>query len=93
MTPDDFKVFDDFEQKYYNPKIPVMGPDYQPGDIKYKDICIPKVFRMEEYPLNTIGSYWAVLFRDIPIILKLISVTGILIFHFQFRVSEKQMVI
>lgn len=43
MTPDDFKVFDDFEQKYYNPKIPtVMGPDYQPGDIKYKDINGPQ---------------------------------------------------
>ncbi|MCK9508462.1 MAG: SusC/RagA family TonB-linked outer membrane protein, partial [Pigmentiphaga sp.] len=43
MTPDDFGIFDDFEQRYYNPKIPtVMGPDYQPGDIKYKDVSGPQ---------------------------------------------------
>lgn len=43
MTPDDFKFYDDYEQKYLSPKIPVvMGPDYQPGDIKYKDISGPQ---------------------------------------------------
>jgi len=43
MTPDDFKLYDETEKKYYNPKIPVVvGPDYQPGDIKYKDISGPQ---------------------------------------------------
>lgn len=43
MTPDDFTFYDDFEQKYFSPKVPVvMGPDYQPGDIKYKDISGPQ---------------------------------------------------
>lgn len=43
MTPDDFTFYDEFEQKYLSPKIPVvMGPDYQPGDIKYKDISGPQ---------------------------------------------------
>jgi TonB-linked SusC/RagA family outer membrane protein len=42
MTPDDFRIFDSDENKYYSPKIPVvMGPDYQPGDIKYSDISGP----------------------------------------------------
>lgn len=42
MSPNDFKVFDTQENKYYSPKIPVvMGPDYQPGDIKYHDISGP----------------------------------------------------
>jgi len=42
MTPDDFNLYDDTEQKYYSPKVPVvLGPDYQPGDIKYKDISGP----------------------------------------------------
>lgn len=43
MTPDDFSIYDDFEKKFYSPKVPVvMGPDYQPGDIKYKDISGPQ---------------------------------------------------
>jgi len=42
MTPDDFRVYDTQENKYYSPKVPVvMGPDYQPGDIKYRDISGP----------------------------------------------------
>ncbi|MGB4576811.1 MAG: TonB-dependent receptor [Paludibacter sp.] len=43
MTPDDFGYYDETEQKYYNAKVPVViGPDYQPGDIKYKDISGPQ---------------------------------------------------
>ncbi|MEA4936342.1 MAG: TonB-dependent receptor [Paludibacter sp.] len=42
MTPADFNLYDDTEKKYYSPKVPVvLGPDYQPGDIKYKDISGP----------------------------------------------------
>lgn len=42
MTPADFNLYDETEQKYYSPKVPVvLGPDYQPGDIKYKDISGP----------------------------------------------------
>ncbi|MFA7043307.1 MAG: TonB-dependent receptor, partial [Bacteroidales bacterium] len=42
MTPDDFKIYDDSEKKYYSPKVPtVVGNNYQPGDIKYKDISGP----------------------------------------------------
>ena len=43
MTPGDFTFYDDFEQKYYSPKVPVViGPDYQPGDIRYRDISGPQ---------------------------------------------------
>lgn len=43
MTPDDFTLYDEYEDKYYSPKVPVViGPDYQPGDIKYKDINGPQ---------------------------------------------------
>lgn len=42
MTPTDFGYYDESEKRYYNPKIPVViGPDYQPGDIKYKDVSGP----------------------------------------------------
>lgn len=42
MTPNDFGYYDESEKRYYNPKVPVVvGPDYQPGDIKYKDISGP----------------------------------------------------
>ncbi|MDD4428107.1 MAG: TonB-dependent receptor [Paludibacter sp.] len=61
MTPEDFKFYDDFENKYYNPKIPVViGPDYQPGDIKYKDISgpqgIPDKRISPEYDRVVLGS-------------------------------------
>jgi len=43
MIPDDFGYYDETEQKYYSVKVPVViGPDYQPGDIKYRDISGPK---------------------------------------------------
>lgn len=42
MTPEDFKISDTQNNVYSLPKIPViLGNDYQPGDIKYKDISGP----------------------------------------------------
>ena len=42
MTPEDFKISDTKNHVYSLPKIPViLGNDYQPGDIKYKDISGP----------------------------------------------------
>lgn len=42
MTPDDFGFYDEYEGLYYNPAIPVViGNNYQPGDIRYKDISGP----------------------------------------------------
>lgn len=42
MTPEDFKISDTKNHNYSLPKIPViLGNDYQPGDIKYKDISGP----------------------------------------------------
>jgi TonB-linked SusC/RagA family outer membrane protein len=61
MTPDDFKFYDDSENKYYNSKVPVvLGPDYQPGDVKYKDISgplgIPDGRISPEYDRVVLGS-------------------------------------
>ncbi|MDO9633673.1 MAG: TonB-dependent receptor [Paludibacter sp.] len=43
MTPDNFGFYDEYENKYYSPNVPVViGPDYQPGDIKYRDISGPQ---------------------------------------------------
>lgn len=42
MGPEDFKISDPVNNNYSLPKIPViLGNDYQPGDIKYKDISGP----------------------------------------------------
>lgn len=42
MTGDDFKISDPTTNTYSLPNIPVIiGNDYQPGDIKYKDISGP----------------------------------------------------
>ena len=42
MGPEDFKISDTKNHNYSLPKIPViLGNDYQPGDIKYKDISGP----------------------------------------------------
>lgn len=42
MSPEDFKISDPLNNNYSLPKIPViLGNDYQPGDIKYKDISGP----------------------------------------------------
>lgn len=42
MTPEDFKISDTKNHNYSLPKVPViLGNDYQPGDIKYKDISGP----------------------------------------------------
>ena len=42
MTPEDFKISDTQNHNYSLPKVPViLGNDYQPGDIKYKDISGP----------------------------------------------------
>lgn len=42
MTPEDFKISDTKNHNYSLPHIPViLGNDYQPGDIKYKDISGP----------------------------------------------------
>ena len=42
MSPEDFKISDPVNNNYSLPKIPViLGNDYQPGDIKYKDISGP----------------------------------------------------
>ncbi|MCM1178050.1 MAG: SusC/RagA family TonB-linked outer membrane protein [Bacteroides sp.] len=43
MTPDDFKISDPATNTYDLPNIPViLGNQYQPGDIKYKDISGPE---------------------------------------------------
>ncbi|MCI2121450.1 MAG: TonB-dependent receptor [Bacteroidales bacterium] len=43
MMPEDFGYYDESEKKYMNPNVPVVvGNDYQPGDIKYKDISGPE---------------------------------------------------
>ena len=42
MTPEDFKISDTKNHNYSLPNVPViLGNDYQPGDIKYKDISGP----------------------------------------------------
>ncbi len=42
MTPEDFKIYDESTGMYNLPKVPViLGNNYQPGDIKYKDISGP----------------------------------------------------
>ena len=42
MTPEDFKISNTETHVYSLPKVPViLGNDYQPGDIKYKDISGP----------------------------------------------------
>ncbi|MBR7128644.1 MAG: SusC/RagA family TonB-linked outer membrane protein, partial [Tidjanibacter sp.] len=42
MTPEDFKIYDPKTGKAALPNIPiVLGNDYQPGDIKYRDISGP----------------------------------------------------
>lgn len=42
MTPEDFKISDVANNNFSLPRIPViLGNDYQPGDIKYKDISGP----------------------------------------------------
>ena len=42
MTPEDFKISDTQNHNYSLPKVPViLGNDYKPGDIKYKDISGP----------------------------------------------------
>lgn len=43
MTPDNFNYYDSDEKKYSLENIPVViGNDYEPGDIKYKDISGPQ---------------------------------------------------
>jgi len=42
MTPDNFNYYDDAEKTYSIENVPVViGYDYEPGDIKYKDISGP----------------------------------------------------
>lgn len=42
MTPEDFKIYDESTGKAALPNVPVvLGYDYQPGDIKYRDISGP----------------------------------------------------
>lgn len=42
MTPEDFKISDPATNTYSLPNVPVvLGNNYQPGDIKYKDISGP----------------------------------------------------
>ena len=61
MTPDDFKISDPSTHTYDLPKIPViLGNQYQPGDIKYKDISgpdgVPDGRITPEYDKTIIGS-------------------------------------
>ncbi|MDD3078054.1 MAG: TonB-dependent receptor [Paludibacter sp.] len=43
MTPEDFDYYDETEKKYSLENVPVViGNDYEPGDIKYKDISGPQ---------------------------------------------------
>lgn len=61
MTADDFEIYDSTTKKYELPKIPVvLGYDYEPGDIKYKDISgpngIPDGRISPEYDKTVIGS-------------------------------------
>lgn len=61
MTPKDFDVYDEANKKYMLPNIPtVLGNDYQPGDIKYKDISgpngVPDGRITPEYDKVVIGS-------------------------------------
>ena len=61
LTPEDFNFYDDYEEKYLSPKVPVIiGNDYQPGDIKYRDISgptgVPDGRITPEYDRIVIGS-------------------------------------
>ena len=61
MSPEDFKISDPVNNNYSLPKIPViLGNDYQPGDIKYKDISgpdgIPDGRITPEYDKVVLGS-------------------------------------
>lgn len=61
MTPSDFDVYDEANKKYMIPNVPVViGNDYQPGDIKYKDISgpngVPDGRITPEYDKIVIGS-------------------------------------
>ncbi len=61
MTPDDFDVYDEYAKKYELQNIPVVtGYDYEPGDIKYKDISgpngVPDGRISPEYDKVVIGS-------------------------------------
>lgn len=61
MTPDDFKVYNEATGMYALPKVPVvLGYNYQPGDIKYKDISgpdgVPDGRITPEYDKQVIGS-------------------------------------
>ena len=61
MTPEDFKISDTENNIYSLPNIPViLGNDYQPGDIKYKDISgpdgVPDGRITPEYDKKVLGS-------------------------------------
>lgn len=61
MTPEDFDVYDQSTGRYALPNIPtVLGYDYQPGDIKYKDISgpdgVPDGRISPEYDRVVVGS-------------------------------------
>jgi TonB-linked SusC/RagA family outer membrane protein len=61
MMPEDFDVYDDYSKRYMSPNIPVViGNDYQPGDIKYRDISgpngVPDGRISPEYDRVVIGS-------------------------------------
>lgn len=61
LMPEDFSFYDDYEEKYLSPKVPVIiGNDYQPGDIKYRDISgptgVPDGRITPEYDRVVIGS-------------------------------------
>ena len=61
MTPEDFKISDTQNHNYSLPKVPViLGNDYKPGDIKYKDISgpdgVPDGRITPEYDKTYLGS-------------------------------------
>lgn len=61
MMPEDFKISDIENNNFSLPKVPVvLGNDYQPGDIKYKDISgpdgVPDGRITPEYDKAIIGS-------------------------------------
>ncbi len=61
MMPEDFEIYDAGTNKYALPAVPVVvGYDYQPGDIKYKDISgpdgVPDGRITPEYDRVVVGS-------------------------------------
>lgn len=61
MTPEDFKISDTQNHNYSLPTVPViLGNDYKPGDIKYKDISgpdgVPDGRITPEYDKTYLGS-------------------------------------